>query len=77
MCIQQALYPDKYTNAKDSEVELYPFMTGDARTCFKSKDRLVKEYWGSGFSVPGDQPPKDKAAVKEVVKKYLNRTYYW
>ena len=77
LCLQQALHPDKYTNSTDGEVDLFPFMAGEGRECYKSKDKFVKEYSGSGFSVPGDTAPKDVAAVKEAVKKYLTRTYYW
>ena len=80
LCLQQALYPQKWTNAEDSEIELFPFMTGKGRECYKSSDKLIKNYWSSGFSIPGGKEPQksdDPAALKDVVTKYLDRTYYW
>ena len=55
-------------------------MNGKGRECYKSTDELVKNYWGSGFAIPGDKKPDSAFAeeqVREKVKQYLTDAYYW
>lgn len=41
-------------------------------------DDWIKEYWHSGFAVPGVEKPKaDFAAIKRNLVKYLAETYLW
>lgn len=51
-------------------------MTGSGRECYISTDDIVKNYWGSGFAIPGDKK-LDASVVREKVKEYLTNTYYW
>lgn len=69
------MYPKKYVSTEESEVELYPFMKGSGRDCYTSGDNLIRNYWGSGFAVPGDT--ELDSSVREKVKEYLTNTYYW
>ena len=70
------MYPDKYVDAKLGDGELYPFMTGKGRECYKSNDALIKDYWRSGFAVPGDKELQSADAIK-LIRKYLTDNYYW
>ena len=70
------MHVDKYTSEKDSEMELFPFMTGKGRSVYRSKDSLVRNYWGSGFAIPGEKELPRSDAV-DLIRKYLTDNYYW
>ena len=70
------MHPEKYANDEDSDKALLPFMTGKGIECYKSKDPLVKQYWGSGFAVPGTSE-LSKTDAYNIIRKYLTDNYYW
>lgn len=70
------MHPEKYTSAQDSKIELFPFMTGEGRKCYTSKDPLIKNYWGSGFAIPGEKELSRSDAI-DLIRKYLTDNYYW
>ena len=70
------MHPEKYTSGKDSTNGLFPFMTGQGIKCYTSEDPLIKNYWGSGFAVPGEKELSPPDATK-LIKKYLTDNYYW
>lgn len=81
LALFQAIFPDKYCDPEDGESQLLPFLNGKSdKSCYKSNDAWVKDYWRAGFAVPGNKQP-DKNANPEAVKKtlieYLTSTYYW
>ena len=76
LALYQAMYPDKWLTPDESGRELRPFRKEASGVCFKSDDEFVKGYWGPGFAVPGDEK-LDATRVKDDVKKYITKTYYW
>ena len=55
-------------------------MTGKDLECYKSSDDLIKNYWSSGFDMPGGKKPpttEDPEVLKKRVAEYLDMTYYW
>lgn len=58
-------------------------MTGEERKCFNSDEPIVKNYWSSGFSIPGEKQypgytsDAGAAELQKLIAKYLTWTYYW
>jgi hypothetical protein len=76
LSLYQALY-GKNVEGSLATRELIPF-TKDAKTrkCYTSDDSTVKNYWTSGFAVPGTEAAKS-GSVEKTVMQYLTDTYYW
>ena len=81
MSLYQALYPKKYDAAfpqgDASLKQLVPFRKSKAEGDFyTSAHALVRDYNAPGFAVPGgDIKPSDN--MREAIKLYLLKTYYW
>lgn len=76
LALFQALYPGRNVDKDEVDNELLPFKKDASRTCWRSSDDMVKDYWTPGFAVPGSEK-LDASVVKEQVRKYLTDTYYW
>ncbi|KAI9706216.1 MAG: hypothetical protein M1820_004977 [Bogoriella megaspora] len=79
LCLHQAIYPDKYLDDGLAGEDLVPFLheNGDG-SFWKSTDKWIKNYWNSGFAIPGaTEPQADFKAIKAELKKYLAETYLW
>jgi hypothetical protein len=78
LCLHQAIYPDKYLNAQTTSEDLVPFLNENGKGFWKSTDNWIRNYWNSGFAVPGaKQPQGDFQAIRAELKKYLSETYLW
>lgn len=79
MCLHQAIYPDKWLDNATAREDLIPFLhEKDDGSFWKSTDNWIKNYWNSGFAVPGATQPKgDLKSIKTELKKYLAETYLW
>ena len=74
-CLHQAIYPDKYL---DGTQDLVPFLHESRKGHWKSSDAWIKDYWNSGFAVPGTtQPQGDLKDIRRQLTKYLVETYDW
>jgi hypothetical protein len=86
LCLHQAIYPEKYLDDRKASQDLAPFRREKDE---KSKDKVlynfwkitdewIKNYWSSGFAVPGATKPKgDFKNIKAELTKYLAETYLW
>ncbi|KAM3080283.1 hypothetical protein ACMFMF_003694 [Clarireedia jacksonii] len=79
LCLHQAIYPDKYLDDGAPSNNLAPFLHENCGGAFwKSIDKWIKNYWNSGFAVPGAmQPQGDFKDMKAELTKYLVETYLW
>lgn len=77
-CLHQAIYPDKYVDEQTARKDLVPFLNENGQGFWKSTDAWIKNYWNSGFAVPGAaQPQGDFQTIRAELKKYLAETYLW
>lgn len=83
MCLYQAIYPDKeypgkYLDDATARQDLVPFLHESGNGFWKGTDPWIKNYWNSGFAVPGaKQPQGDSSTLRKALTTYLNDTYRW
>ena len=79
MSLWQALNTEQYEaccrDKPEFKRDLKPFRK-TATSFYNATDPLVKNYWSSGFAVPGNKQG-DPQVVREQVMGYLVRTLWW